>query len=149
MSNYIKLTIIGHVGRDPKAPSERNPDFVTFPIAVTETWKDKNSGERVSRTDWYECVTSQTSLANIAKNYVKKGNALYIEGSPKLGTYKTKEGEVKAKVEVNISKIILLGDKSESSPSAESLKTKDAAWSNQSHTQTPPHDFELDDDIPF
>lgn len=157
MPNYAKITLIGHVGQDPRTPSQNNHDFITFSFAVTEKWKDKNSGERLSRTDWYECITSQSGLANVVRNYVKKGNALYIEGTPKYGTYKTKDGETKVKIEVNISKLVLLGDKQES-PQANGgydnptnmngrypLSREEGLIPSGKH----PHEIELDDEIPF
>lgn len=111
MPGYAKITLLGHVGQDPRVPSQTNPDFVTFSLAVTEKWKDRASGDRVERTDWYECMTSQTQLATVVKNYVKKGNPLYIEGTPKYSTYTAKDGTTKIKIDINISKLIMLGDK--------------------------------------
>lgn len=155
MPNYAKITLLGHVGQDPRAPSENHRDFITFSFAVTEKWKDKSTGERKERTDWYECITSQTNLAAVVRNYVKKGNPLYIEGTPKYGTYKSKDGETKVKIEVNINKLVLLGDKQDSPPTNEEqdnstkmngkypLQQKTIAASS---TDDP---FALDDEIPF
>ncbi len=155
MPNYAKITLIGHVGQDPRAPSENHRDFITFSFAVTEKWKDKTTGERKERTDWYECITSQTSLAGVVRNYVKKGNALYLEGTPKYGTYKSKDGETKVKIEVTISTLKLLGDKQDSPQTT----TEQANLANMngkhplqqtviaaSNTDDP---FALDDEIPF
>lgn len=155
MPNLAKIILIGHVGQDPRSPSENHRDFITFSFAVTEKWKDKTTGERLSRTDWYECITSQTSLAGVVRNYVKKGNSLYIEGTPKYGIYKSKDGEPRVKIEVNISKLVLLGDKQDTSgTTAEQdnsaningkypLQQKIMAASD---TDDP---FALDDEIPF
>ena len=67
-----KINLIGHVGRDPSTPSNKNPDFVTFPLAVTKTWKDKNTGEKQSRTEWFEIITSQKWISSIIQKYVRK-----------------------------------------------------------------------------
>ena len=115
MPNLAKIILMGHVGKDPRVPSEANQDFVTFSLAVTDKWKDKNTGERQTRTEWYECITSKTALAGVIKNYVKQGAAVYVEGKPKFSTYTTKNGDTKVKIEVNIDNLILLGgDKQES-----------------------------------
>ena len=157
MPNYAKITLIGHVGQDPRTPSANHHDFITFSFAVTEKWKDKNSGERLSRTDWYECITSQTNLAGVVRNYVKKGNPLYIEGTPKYGTYQAKDGQIKVKIEVNISKLVLLGDKQDSSQATVEqdnstnmngrypLSREEGLIAGGKH----PDEIELDDEIPF
>lgn len=151
MPNYARITLIGHVGQDPRSPSENHRDFITFSFAVTDKWKDKNTGERMSRTDWYECITSQSALAAVVRSYVKKGSTLYIEGAPKYGTYKSKDGETKVKIEVNISKLILLGDKQDTNEQDDSTSTSGKYSLQQkvvaaSGTDDP---FALDDEIPF
>lgn len=110
MPNLAKITIMGHIGQDPRSPMQDKPEFVTFSLAVTDKWKDKNTGERQSRTDWYECITSKPALSSVIKNYVRQGGAVYIEGKPKFSTYTAKNGEVKVKVEVNIDSLVLLGE---------------------------------------
>jgi single-strand DNA-binding protein len=107
MRSEAKLCLFGYVGQDPKNPSEKNPDFITFSFAVTTSWKDKE-GEKQEYTDWYEIVTSQKGLSGIVSNYVKKGEPLYLEGTPKYGVYTSKDGEVKPKINVNLTKIVLL-----------------------------------------
>ena len=142
MPNYAKLTLMGHVGQDPRTPSDRNPEFITFSFAVTEKWKDRNTGERKEKTDWYECLTSQTSLSSVVKNYVKKGNPLYIEGTPKYSTYQTKDGQTRVKVEVNINRLVLLGDKQDNQQTTQAVSNVTTA---ASHTDDP---FSSDE-IPF
>lgn len=142
MPNLAKLILMGHVGQDPRTPSQNIPEFITFSFAVTEKWKDKTTGERKEKTDWYECLTSQTSLSSVVKNYVKKGTALYIEGTPKYGTYQTKDGQTRVKVEVNISKLVLLGNKQDDQQTTQPASNTITA---ASHTDDP---FS-NDEIPF
>lgn len=111
MPNHAKIQIIGHVGRDPACPSEKHPNFITFPVAVTEKWTDKTTGNLSERTDWYNCTTSRESLAHVVKTYIHKGDAVMIIGKPKYDVYTTKDGQVKPKVEVNISELVMLGSK--------------------------------------
>ena len=108
MRSEAKLCLFGHVGQDPKKPSEKNPDFITFSLAVTTSWKDQ-AGEKQEHTDWYEILTSQKGLSGIISSYVRKGEPLYVEGTPKFGVYTSKDGEVKPKINVNLTKIVLLG----------------------------------------
>lgn len=77
-----KVMIIGNVGRDPEIRSTQDGrEIANFSLATTESWKDKNSGERKENTTWHRVVIFSQPLVNIVKNYVKKGSKLYIEGS--------------------------------------------------------------------
>lgn len=151
MPNYAKITLIGHVGHDPRTPIKDKPEFITFSLAVTDKWKDKNSGERVSRTDWYDCNTSQTGLAGVIREYVKKGDAVYIEGRPKYSIYQTKDsGESKVKVEVNIDKLEMLGGKQDSNETSNPTNMN-GKYSPQKGTiaASDGDDPFRDDEIPF
>lgn len=110
MRGDAKISLFGHVGQDPKKPSEKHPDFITFGLAVTQHWKD-HSGEKQEHTDWYEVITSQKGLGDLVNNYVKKGDPLYVEGTPKYEVYTNNEGEAKIRVSVNLTKINLLGQR--------------------------------------
>jgi single-strand DNA-binding protein len=157
MPNLSKITIIGHVGKDPAFPSEKYPNFVTFPVAVTEKWTDKATGNPTERTDWYNCTTSRESLSNVIKTYIHKGDAVMIIGKPKFDTYTTKEGEVKPKVEINIAELIMLGnktDKQEQDANDNQPKGKSSAAIPDigympSKSSTRSMKDSLDDEIPF
>lgn len=136
MPNLAKITVMGHIGQDPRTPMQDKPEFVTFSLAVTDKWKDKNTGERQTRTDWYDCITSKTALANVIKNYVKQGAAVYVEGKPKFSTYTAKNGDVKVKVEINIDNLVLLGGDKQEQQSKDNNKIIDQ------------YSY-LDDEIPF
>lgn len=82
MRSEAKLCLFGYVGQDPKKPSEKYPDFISFSLAVTQKRKTED-GEPQEHTDWYEVTTSQKGLSGLVNDYVKKGEALYVEGSPK------------------------------------------------------------------
>ena len=77
-----KVTLIGNLGQDPEVRSTQNGgEIATFSIATTESWKDKNTGERKDSTEWHRIVIYSQGLVGIAKNYLKKGSKIYIEGS--------------------------------------------------------------------
>ena len=68
-----KVTLIGNLGQDPEVRSTQNGgEIATFSIATTESWKDKNTGERKDSTEWHRIVIYSQGLVGIAKNYLKK-----------------------------------------------------------------------------
>ena len=140
MRSEAKISLFGHVGQDPKKPSQKHPDFITFSFAVTISWKN-DSGEKQEQTDWYEVVTSQKGLSGLVESYVKKGEPLYIEGTPKYGVYTTKDGETRPKVTVNLNKIVLLGRKNDGEEAPSTQEQPKAGSGSMKDS--------LDDEIPF
>ena len=68
-----KVTLIGNIGKDPEVRvTQEGKEIVTFPVATTETWRDKNTGERREKTEWHRVVVFIHALVNIVKNYVTK-----------------------------------------------------------------------------
>ncbi|ACT69704.1 single-stranded DNA-binding protein [Neorickettsia risticii] len=77
-----KVILIGNLGKDPEIRTMANAKQVaTFSLATTENWNDKNTGERVSKTEWHQVVVFNEPLIKVISNYVNKGTRLYIEGS--------------------------------------------------------------------
>jgi single-strand DNA-binding protein len=75
-----KVILVGNVGQDPETKYMPNGGAVTnLTLATSETWKDKNTGEQVEKTEWHR-VTFYQKLAEIVAQYVKKGSKLYVEG---------------------------------------------------------------------
>ena len=82
MTSVNKAIILGNVGDDPKIKTMQNGNEVAnFSIATTDTWKDKQTGEKKEKTEWHRIVVFSSGLVGIIKSYVKKGSKLYIEGS--------------------------------------------------------------------
>lgn len=76
-----KVTIMGHLGRDPEVRRFQNGgQVVNLRIATTETWKDRNSGERRERTEWHSVAIFSEPLGRIAEQYLRKGSKVLIEG---------------------------------------------------------------------
>lgn len=87
MAGVNKVILIGHLGRDPEVRSFQNGGKVcNLRIATSETWKDRNSGERREKTEWHSVAIFSEGLVGIAERYLKKGAQVYIEG--KLQTRK-------------------------------------------------------------
>ena len=77
-----KVLLIGNVGKDPEIRSTQDGrEIASFSVATSESWKDKSSGEKKSKTEWHNIVIFNPNLVKLVKNYVKKGSKLYIEGS--------------------------------------------------------------------
>jgi single-strand DNA-binding protein len=76
-----KVTLIGHLGRDPEVRSFQNGGKVcNLRLATSENWKDKNTGERREKTEWHSIAIFQEGLVGVAEKYLKKGALVYIEG---------------------------------------------------------------------
>jgi len=91
MSGINKAIIIGRLGNDPETRYLPNGDSVTnISVATSESWKDKNTGEKVEKSEWHR-VTFFRKLAEIAGQYLKKGSKVYIEGKLKTRKYEKDE----------------------------------------------------------
>ncbi len=77
-----KVILVGNLGADPETRRLNSGDpVVNLRIATSETWRDKNSGERREKTEWHQVVIFNDNLAKVAEQYLKKGMKVYIEGS--------------------------------------------------------------------
>lgn len=77
-----KATIIGYLGADPEIRTLNSGDKVAnLRIATSESWKDKNTGERKEKTEWHTVSAFNNSLVNVIEQYLKKGSKVYIEGA--------------------------------------------------------------------
>lgn len=76
-----KVMLIGHLGKDPEVRrTQAGAPVVTLSIATSESWRDKQSGERVEKTEWHRVVIFNEGLCKVAEQYLKKGAKVYIEG---------------------------------------------------------------------
>ena len=76
-----KVIILGNLGKDPEVRNFQNGGKVcNFPVATSETWKDRNSGEKQERTQWHNILILSETLVNIAESFLKKGSKVYLEG---------------------------------------------------------------------
>jgi len=77
-----KVILVGNLGRDPESRSFQNGGkVVELRIATSESWKDRNSGERKEKTEWHTVKVFNEGLANVAERYLRKGSKVYIEGA--------------------------------------------------------------------
>ncbi len=103
------MTVVtGHVGGDPEIRATAGGTSVaTFSIATTDVWKDKATGERKERTDWHR-IKLFAGLADVAKDYVKKGSLVQVQGSPRSDRYTDSAGVERYSHEVIGDKLFLL-----------------------------------------
>jgi len=96
-----KVILVGNVGQEPEIRNTQDGrEIASFSIATTESWKDKNSGEKKEKTEWHRIVIFSPNLVSIVKLYVKKGSKLYIEGSLQTRKWKDNFGVEKYTTEI-------------------------------------------------
>ncbi|MFT5062604.1 MAG: single-strand DNA-binding protein [Polaromonas sp.] len=96
-----KVIIIGNLGRDPEVRSFQNGGKVcNLNIATSETWKDKQSGERREKTEWHSVAIFQEGLVRIAEQYLKKGSKVYVEGKLQTRKWQDKSGADRYSTEI-------------------------------------------------
>ena len=112
-----KVILIGNLGRDPEVRYMPNGEAVcNFSIATSETWNDRQSGQRQERTEWHN-ITMYRRLAEIAGQYLKKGSQVYIEGRIQSRKYTGKDGIERTAYDIIGSEMKMLdGRSSGSSP---------------------------------
>jgi len=109
-----KVILVGNVGRDPEVRYlESGVAVANFPLATSETYTNKN-GERITNTEWHNIVVWR-KLAEISEKWIKKGQALYIEGKIKSRSYEDKEGNKRYITEIVADNMQMLGKKSDES----------------------------------
>ena len=150
-----KVILIGNLGRDPEIRSTQDGrEIANLAIATSESWKDRNTGERKEKTEWHRVVIFSDGLVNVVKNYLKKGAKVYIEGQLQTRKWTDKDGQEKYSTEVvlqgfNSVLTMLDGNKGGS-------ENAGAGNYNQSYSQQPssnqgqkaPSEL-MDDEIPF
>ena len=146
-----KAIIVGNLGRDPEVRYTSNGNAIAnITVATTESWKDKQSGERQEKTEWHRVVFFGR-LAEIAGEYLKKGSQVYIEGRLQTRKWEDKSGQERYTTEIVASEMQMLGSRgggaSEASDDDYSSEARSAAGSSGGGTSG--GDPDLDDDIPF
>lgn len=163
-----KVILIGNLGRDPEARTMPSGDrVVSFSVATTESWRDKNTGERKDRTEWHNVSIFNDNLGKIAEQYCRKGSKVYLEGQLQTREYTDKEGNQRKATEVVLQRfrgeLTLLDSKSsgrgESDYETVGSNEATAAFGRVSPMERTPIDRrsqssgklseQLDDDIPF
>ncbi len=165
-----KVILIGNLGRDPESRvMQTGGKVVSFSIATSESWNDKNSGERREKTQWHRIAIFNEKLGEIAEKYLKKGSTVYVEGSLESRKYTDKDGVERETTEVVLARfrgeMTLLGGRNSEGGSSFSgdsggyAPRTPAARPASANTRPgggggapswePPGGSDLDDEIPF
>lgn len=111
MASVNKVIIVGNLGRDPETRYMPNGEAVTnIAVATTESWKDKNTGEKKEITEWHR-ITFYRKLAEIAGQYLKKGSQVYIEGRLQTRKWTDKDGVERYTTEIIADSMQMLGSR--------------------------------------
>jgi len=155
-----KVILIGNVGGDPEVRYMPNGNAVTtISIATSETWKDKQTGEKQDRTEWHRVVFFNR-LAEITGEYAKKGTKMFIEGSLRTRKWQDQQGQDRYTTEIVGNEMQLLDSRggmsqddmpqTSAAPSRQASARPQQAQPMQATAENPHEGFELlDDDIPF
>lgn len=102
MAGSVNMVIlVGNLGADPEVKRMASGDpVVNLSVATSETWRDKNSGERRERTEWHRVVIFNENLAKVAENYLKKGAKVYVEGQLQTRKWPDQSGQDKYTTEI-------------------------------------------------
>jgi single-strand DNA-binding protein len=98
-----KVILVGNLGRDPEVRSMQDGrSMVNMSVATSDTWRDRQSGERKERTEWHRVVIFNEKLAEVAQKYVKKGSKVYVEGQLSTRKWTDQSGQERYTTEVVI-----------------------------------------------
>ncbi len=150
-----KVILVGNLGNDPEIRSTQDGrELANLSIATTESWKDKNTGERKDKTEWHRVVIFSPGLVTVAKNYLKKGAKVYLEGALQTRKWQDQSGQDKYSTEVVLqgfgSSLVMLDNKGSGGFSGESDFGNNSFAGNNAPAKK--EEFaveELDDEIPF
>lgn len=159
MASVNKVIIVGNLGRDPETRYMPNGEAVTnVAVATTESWKDKNSGDKKEITEWHR-ITFYRKLAEIAGQYLKKGSSVYIEGRLQTRKWTDKDGVERYTTEIIADTMQMLGGRPNSGggnddygSSAPAPRQSSGGGSGPTRTAARPtatNFNDMDDDIPF
>jgi single-strand DNA-binding protein len=115
MAGLNKVQIIGHLGADPEVRTFGNGGKVcNLRVATSETWKDRNSGEKKEKTEWHSVAIFQEGLVGVAERYLKKGAKVYIEGKLQTRKWQDQSGADRYTTEIVLQgfggSMLMLGD---------------------------------------
>ena len=160
MASVNKVILVGHLGKDPETRYMPNGDAITnATLATSESWKDKQTGEKKEQTEWHRLVFYR-KLAEIAGQYLRKGSLIYIEGSLKTRKWQDKDGQDRYTTEITVNEMTMLGGRGDagggqSSGEPQQRQQQQRPQGNgggQQQRQSAPQSRsfdDLEDDIPF
>jgi single-strand DNA-binding protein len=160
-----KVILIGNLGKDPEARSMNNGgEVVSFSIATSENWNDKASGERREKTEWHNIVIFNENLGRIAKQYLRKGSSVYVEGQLQTRKWQDQSGADRYTTEIVLQRfrgeLTLLGGRGDGAGGGQGGGGGSREWGGDDGGRgnfggggggapKGAFDSDLDDDVPF
>ncbi len=160
MAGVNKVILVGNLGKDPESRTFQNGGkVVSFSVATSENWKDRNTGERKEKTEWHNVSIFSEGLARVAEQYLKKGSKVYLEGQLETRKWQDQSGNDRYSTDVvlrnfNSSMVLLDGREGGGGGRGGSSDDFSGGYSGggskpQSRPQPAAFDTDLDDDVPF
>ena len=146
-----KVLLIGRLGNDPEIKQMSNGKSVArLSVATSETWKDKNSGERKEKTEWHRVVIFNEGLVGVVQQYLKKGSQIYIEGQIQTTKYTDNNGQEKYSTQIILqgynSTLTMLGSSSSGGRIDDNNMNQDSSSLPSDNNVS---SNEMDDEVPF
>jgi single-strand DNA-binding protein len=161
MAGVNKVILVGNLGADPEARSLNNGgEVVNIRVATSEQWKDRD-GNRQERTEWHNVVIFNENLGRVAKNYLRKGSKVYLEGQLQTRKWTDQSGNDRYTTEIVLQRfrgeLVLLDSREGAGAGGRSAIGEDydefgggaASQRTQARPQPAAFDTDLDDDVPF
>jgi single-strand DNA-binding protein len=162
MAGVNKVILVGNLGADPEARSlPSGGEVVNLRVATSENWTDRSSGERKEKTEWHRVTIFNENLGKVAKNYLRKGSKVYLEGQLQTRKWTDQAGQDRYSTEIvlqNYRGELQLLDSREGGGGSRGAFSEDfggddfgggAPPKSQSRPQPAAFDTDLDDDVPF
>ena len=147
-----KVIIMGNLGKEPEIRTFSNGGRVcNFPVATSDSWRDKNSGEKQERTQWHNISILSEPLVNIAERFLKKGSKVYLEGQLETRKWQDNSGSDRYSTEIVLrpykGEITLIDNKADSNMTNEPISNNQMDEIQENSVSPNVDDF--DDEIPF
>lgn len=158
MPGINKVIIVGNLGKDPEVRSFQNGGQVcNFSVATSETWKDRNTGEKRERTEWHNISVYGEGLVGICEQYLRKGSKVYLEGKLQTRKWQDRDGNDRYSTDVVLQgfgcKLEMLGrpgggNQQQNNGGYSSQDSGSGGW-DDNNSGGGAFDDDLDDDVPF
>ena len=150
-----KVILVGNLGSDPDVLRGNSQKIAHLSIATSENWRDKNTGERKSRTEWHRVVIFNENIIEVAEQYLKKGSKVYIEGQLQTRKWQDQNGIDRYTTEVVLQnfrgQLQMLDSRPDDGGSNAATNNQNSAIGSQYAAQKGRTSYQapLDDDVPF
>ncbi len=153
MSGVNKVILVGRLGKDPEVRyTQDNKAIANITLATSETWKDKNTGQKHEKTEWHRCVFFG-GVAGVVAEYLKKGSQIYIEGKLQTRKWQDQSGQDKYTTEIVVDGFSgvmqMLDARSDNNTPQQSNAPQQPSQPKQQAVQQQDQPFEDDLDVPF